>query len=260
MDLEKIDLKLLKNLIFQIAKDDGVIFADIVKNAEFKPEIFKEHIIFLESLGLLEQQNIAIKLSGGEKLIPIKFKRHIETLQKIVNILDNKELSGFLTTQFYMNNVSDYCANLSASLKENALLPVPDTEYMEFALKNSPSSVRYFLIDNDINTLKSFYQRCISSTNENIHDSKRLELMERCHMYLIWENVIFGKIQEDKHNNTLLEPVSYFSGYLPVAKRSFEKIMELYTMVEKEPPKQKSKFKKYLKSKVIDKLSITGFF
>ncbi len=84
--------------------------------------------------------------------------------------------------------------------------------------------------------------------------------MEKCHMYLIWENVIFGKIQEDKHNNILLEPVSYFAGYLPVAKRSFEKIMELYTMVEKEPPKQKSKFKKYLKSMVIDRLSVTGLF
>lgn len=260
MDLKKIDLNILKIIIFEIARNDGATFDNIAKKNKFEPELFKEHILFLENLGLLESQNIVIKFSVGEELLPLKFKQHVETLQKIASILDNKELSKFLDTQFHKDNINGYCKNLINSMNEHALYPLPDAEYLEYAMKNSPSSVRYFLIDNDINTLKSFYQRCISSTNEKMQDRKKLELMEKCHIYLIWENVIFGKIQDDKRNNILLEPVSYFTGYLPIAKKSFEKLLELYNMVEKEPPEKKSKFKKYLKSMVSSKLSIFGFF
>lgn len=253
MDLEKIDLKILKDVIFEIAKNDGAIFNEMAKTKKINPEIFKEHILFLENLGLLESQNIVIKLSAGDESLPLKFKPRIETLQKIASILDNAEFSPFLKTQFYKDNVNDYCRNLINSLKEHDLYPLPDAEYMEYALKNSPSVVRYFLVDNDLNTLKSFYHRCISSTNEKITDRKRLELMEKCHMYLIWENLIFGKIQDDKHNNILVEHVPYFTGYLPIAKKSFEKLLELYSMVEQETPVGKSRLKKYIRSLVSSK-------
>ncbi|VVB86760.1 Uncharacterised protein [uncultured archaeon] len=260
MDIEKIDLKILKDLIFEIAKNEGITFAEEAKNNKFEPEIFKEHIIFIENMGLLESQNIVIKLSAGEEVLPLKYKQNVETLQKIASIFDNTELFHFLNTKFYKDNVNDYCRELVNSMKEHALYPLPDAEYLDYAMKNSPSSVRYFLVDNDINTLKSFYQRCISSTNEKMQDRKKLELMEKCHMYLIWENVIFGKIQDDKHNNIIIEPVSYFTGYLPIAKKSFEKILELYSMVEQEPPDNKSGLKKYLKTLVSNKLSIFVFF
>jgi hypothetical protein len=260
MDIQKIELKILKAIIFEIARNDGVTFDEIGKNTKSEPEIFKEHILFLESLGLLESKNIVIKLSAGEELFPLKYKQHIETLQKIASIFNNAEFSLFLKTQFYRANENDFCKNLLNSLKEQALFPLPDTEYLDYALKNSPSSVRYFLVDNDMNTLKSFYQRCITSTNEKLHDLKKLELMEKCHMYLIWDNVIFGKVQDDKHNNILVEPIPYFTGYLPIAKKSFEKLIELYSLVEKEPPEKQSKLKKYLKSIVSDKLSVFGFF
>ena len=252
MDLEKIDLKILKDVIFEIAKNDGTIFNEMAKIKKINTELFKEHILFLENLGLLESQNITIKLSAGEEFLPLKFKQRIETIQKISSIIDNIEFSQFLKSKFYKDNVNDYCRNLINSLKEQDLYPIPDAEYMDYALKNSPSVVRYFLVDNDINTLKSFYHRCISSTNEKITDRKRLELLEKCHMYLIWENVIFGKIQDDKHNNIIVEPVPYFTGYLPIAKKSFEKLLELYNMME-QGPEGKSSLMKYLKSVVSSK-------
>ena len=251
MDLKKIDLKILKDVIFEISKNDDTIFNEMAKTKKINPEIFKEHILFLENLGLLESQD-TFMLSAGVEFLPIKFKQRQETIQKIASILDNIEFSQFLKSQFYKENVNDYCMNLINSLKEQDLYPLPDAEYMDYALKNSPSVVRYFLVDNDINTLKSFYHRCISSTNEKITDRKRLELLEKCHMYLIWENVIFGKIQDDKHNNVIVEPVPYFTGYLPIAKKSFERLLELYKMMEQEP-EGKSSLMNYLKSVVSSK-------
>ena len=251
MDLKKIDLKILKDVIFEISKNDDTIFNEMAKIKKINTELFKEHVLILENLGLLESQD-TFMLSAGVEFLPIKFKQRQETIQKIASILDNIEFSQFLKSQFYKENVNDYCMNLINSLKEQDLYPLPDAEYMDYALKNSPSVVRYFLVDNDINTLKSFYHRCISSTNEKITDRKRLELLEKCHMYLIWENVIFGKIQDDKHNNVIVEPVPYFTGYLPIAKKSFERLLELYKMMEQEP-EGKSSLMNYLKSVVSSK-------
>ena len=251
MDLKKIDLKILKDVIFEISKNDDTIFNEMAKIKKINTELFKEHVLILENLGLLESQD-TFMLSAGVEFLTIKFKQRQETIQKIASILDNIEFSQFLKSQFYKENVNDYCMNLINSLKEQDLYPLPDAEYMDYALKNSPSVVRYFLVDNDINTLKSFYHRCISSTNEKITDRKRLELLEKCHMYLIWENVIFGKIQDDKHNNVIVEPVPYFTGYLPIAKKSFERLLELYKMMEQEP-EGKSSLMNYLKSVVSSK-------
>src|SRR4030067_1030054 len=145
MDLEKIDLKILKDVIFEIAKNDGTIFNEMAKIKKINTELFKEHILFLENLGLLESQNITIKLSAGEEFLPLKFKHRIETIQKISSIIDNIEFSQFLKSKFYKDNVNDYCRNLINSLKEKDLYPLPDAEYMDYALKNSPSVVRYFL-------------------------------------------------------------------------------------------------------------------
>ncbi|MCZ7359844.1 MAG: hypothetical protein O8C55_07200 [Candidatus Methanoperedens sp.] len=51
---------------------------------------------------------------------------------------------------------------------------------------------------------------------------------------VIWDNVIFGKIQEDLQNRTLLDPVNFFAGYLPLAKITFEKLLKMSDVEQKE--------------------------
>jgi hypothetical protein len=256
MDAENVDLKILKDVIFKIAENNGTTLSEIEQNNEVAPEIVKMHIIFLQNMGMVESPKpSASKPAENNALLPLKLKPEIEILQKIINLLDNKELSRFIKTKFYRDNIKIYYKYITDLLTEQALFSLPETEYMMFAMKNSPSCVRYFLTDNDKNSLKSFYQRCISSTNEKLTDRKRLELMEKCHMYLIWENVVFNKIQDDKRDNLLVEQIPYYTGYLPIAKKSFEKILELYKVLETEPQENKSKIQSYLKSMISSKSS-----
>ena len=254
MEAENIDSKILKEVIFKIAENNGTTLSEIEQNNELAPETLKVYIIFLQNMGMVESpKSSGNKSAEDNALLPLKLKPEIEILQKIINILDNKELSRLIKTNFYRENIKNYYKYITDLLTEQALFSLPETEYMMFALKNSPSCVRYFITDNDKNTLKSFYQRCISSTNEKLTDRKRLELMEKCHMYLIWENVIFNKIQDDKRDNLLVEQIPYYTGYLPIAKKSFEKILELYKVLETEPPENKSKIQSYLKSMISSK-------
>lgn len=253
MEVENIDSKILKDVIFKIAENNGTTFGEIEQNNELAPEIVKVYIVFLQNMGMVESQKPANKSAENNIQLTLKLKPEIELLRKIINLLDNKELSRFITTKFYRDNIKNYYKYITDLLTEQALFSLPETEYMMFALKNSPSCLRYFITDNDKNTLKAFYQRCISSTNEKLTDRKRLELMEKCHMYLIWENVIFNKIQDDKRDNLLVEQVPYYTGYLPIAKKSFEKILELYKVLETEPSENKSKLQSYLKSMISSK-------
>jgi hypothetical protein len=251
MDAENIDLKILNEVIFKIAENNGTTLSETEQNNDLAPEIVKVYIIFLQNMGMVESpKQSAGKSAQDNPLLHLKLKPEIEILQKIINLFDNKELSRFINTKFYRENIKSYYKYITDLLTEQALFSLPETEYTMFALKNSPSCVRYFLADNDRNSLKSFYQRCISSTNEKLTDRKRLELMEKCHMYLIWENVIFNKIQDDKRDNILVEQVPYYTGYLPIAKKSFEKILELYKVLETEPSEKKSKLQSYLKSMI----------
>ncbi len=71
-------------------------------------------------------------------------------------------------------------------------------------------------------------------------------------MYLIWESVLFSKIQDDKRDNNIVESVPYYTGYLPIAKKSFEKLLELYKMLEKEPEKN-SNLRNYIKTLISNK-------
>lgn len=251
MDVENIDLRILKEVIFKIAENNGTTLSEIEQNNELAPEMVKENIIFLQNMGMLESPKpSAGKSDENNSLLAIKLKPEIEIFKKIINLFDNKELFRLLKTKFYQENIKNYYKYITDLLTEHALFSLPETEYMMFAMKNSPSCVRYFLADNDKNTLKSFYQRCITSTNEKLTDRKRLELMEKCHMYLIWENVVFNKIQDDKRDDILVEQIPYYTGYLPIAKKSFEKILELYNVLEKEEPEKKSKLQSYLKSMI----------
>jgi len=250
MDAENIDLKVLKEVIFKIAENNGATLSDIEKTTELAPEIVKLHIIFLQNMGMVKLPKQAGGSTEMNALLPLTLKPEIEIFKKIINLFDNKELFRLLKTKFYRENIKNYYKYITDLLTEHALFSLPETEYMMFAMKNSPSCVRYFLADNDKNTLKSFYQRCITSTNEKLTDRKRLELMEKCHMYLIWENVVFNKIQDDKRDNILVEQIPYYTGYLPIAKKSFEKILELYKVLETEPPENKSKIQSYLKSMI----------
>jgi len=253
MEAENIDSKILKDIIFKIAENNGTTLSEIEQNNELAPETIKVYIVFLQNMAMVESLKPASKSAENNTISTLKLKPEIEILKKIINLLDNKELSRFIKTKFYRENIKNYYKYITDLLTEQALFSLPETEYMMFALNNSPSCVRYFITDNDKNTLKSFYQRCISSTNEKLTDRKRLELMEKCHMYLIWENVIFNKIQDDKRDNLLVEQIPYYTGYLPIAKKSFEKILELYNVLETEPPENKSKIQSYLKSMISSK-------
>ncbi len=253
MGIEKVDLKILKDVIFEIAETNGTTFSEIQKKKELTPETIKGQIVFLQNMGMLKLYNTGAGENAeyGE-MLPLKLKPEIEVMQKIINIFDNRELFQFLQTKFYLENLKNYHAYITNLMKEQALLPLPDTEYFLYALKNSPTSVRYFLADNDKDTLKSFYLRCISATNEKLSDRRRLELMGQCHMYLIWESVLFSKIQDDKRDNNIVESVPYYTGYLPIAKKSFEKLLELYKMLEKEPEKN-SNLRNYIKTLISNK-------
>ncbi len=261
MDSEKINIKLLKIIIFEVAKNDGITLPDLIENTKLNYETVNDQVIFLRKLGLLESGRTEIDTDSEDKIQNnkpqkfIKFRQNIETLQKIAKILDDHELSKLMMAKYYKDNSKNYCTALLSSLDEHKLYQLPDADYFEFALRNSPSAVRFYLVDNDISTLRSFYQKCIASTNEKVKDKTKIELFEKCNMYFIWDNLIFEKIQEDKQNELLFDPANYFAGYLPLAERSVEKLLELIDEAKKEKTEDvrlNSKLIYYLKSLLPD--------
>ena len=226
---EKIDLKIIKIMIFELAGSNGISLSALATKRKLDYVIVDEQSNFLIDMGLLENASTPNTENDqkGESLMVVQLKKDLKTLQKIANFLDNKELSLFMRTKYYRNNLESYCVNLLNSLNEHNLTPLPDVEYLEYAIKNSPSNVRFFLVNNDVKALESFYQRCISDTHDRFKDRIKIDLFKKYNLYIIWENIMFGKIQEDLQNKVLLDPVNYFAGYLPLAKRTFEKLLEI---------------------------------
>ena len=258
MDSDKINIKALKITIFGIAKNNGITLAEIVKNKKLKPDFVKDHVIFLKNLGLFDLENCEVKATGenrNSKSVFIKFKPNIETLRKIANVFDDKELSKLMVTKYYKDNLENYCKLLIGLLNENRLYQLPDPDYFEYGMRCSPSVVRFFVVDNDMNTLKSLYQKGIVFANEKETDKTRVELLKKCNMYFIWDNIIFEKVQADKRNKILFDSANYFAGYLPLAKRSVDRLLELNGLVKKEGTEDillNSGLKDYLKSLLPD--------
>ncbi|VVB87569.1 Uncharacterised protein [uncultured archaeon] len=258
MDSDKINIKALKITIFGIAKNNGTTLAEIVKTKKLKSDVIKDHVIFLKNLGLFDLENSEVMPAGenrNSKSVIIKFKPNIETVRKIANVLDDKELSKLMITKYYKDNLESYCKYLTGSLNENRLYQLPDPDYFEYGMRCSPSVVRFFTVDNDMNALKSLYQKSIVLANEKEKDKTRIELLKKCNMYFIWDNIIFEKIQEDKRNKILFDSANYFAGYLPLAKRSVDRLLELNGLVKKEGTEDallNSGLKDYLKSLLPD--------
>jgi hypothetical protein len=258
MDSDKINIKALKITIFGIAKNNGTTLPEIVKNKKLISEVVKDHVIFLKDLDLFDLENSKVMPAGGNrnsKSVFIKFKPSIETFKKIANVLDDKELSKLMITKYYKDNLENYCKLLIGLLNEYKLYPLPDTDYFEYALRNSPSVVRFFIVDNDLDTLRSLYQKDIALASDNTRDKTRIELLKKCGMYFIWDNIIFEKVQEDKRNKILFDSANFFAGYLPLAKRSVDRLLELNGLVKKEGTEDallNSGLKDYLKSLLPD--------
>ncbi len=258
MDSDKINIKALKTTIFRIAKNNGTTLPEIVKNKKLKSDVVKYHVIFLKNLGLFDLENCEVTPAGenrNSKSVFIKFKPNIETLQKIANVFDYKELSKLMITKYYKDNLENYCKLLIGLLNENRLYQLPDPDYFEYGMRCSPSLVRFFIVDNDMSSLKSLYQKGIVFANEKEKDNTRIELLKKCNMYFIWDNIIFEKIQEDKRNEILFDSANYFAGYLPLAKRSVDRLLELNGLVKKEGTEDvllNSGLKDYLKSLLPD--------
>lgn len=258
MDSDKINIKVLKIIIFGIAKNNGTTLPEIVKNKKLKSEVVKDHVIFLKNLDLFDLQNSEVMPAGenrNSKSVFIKFKPSIETLKKIANVLDDKELSKLITTKYYKDNLENYYNHLTGLLNEYKLYPLPDADYFDYALRNSPSTVRFFIVDSDIDALRSLYQKDIASANDNATGKTRIELLKKCGMYFIWDNIIFEKVQEDKRNKILFDSANFFAGYLPLAKRSVDRLLELNGLLKKEETENtllNPKIKDYLKSLLPD--------
>ncbi len=251
MEFEKININAIKLLIFEIARNNGASLIDIAKKRKIKYSKVESQSFFLIDMGLLDFRDSANPLKHDPHTV-IRLRNNIESFQSMAGFFDNKELSRFMTTKYYSDNYQNFCAGLKDLLNEHKLVPLPDIEYIKYAIKNSPSNVQFFLINNDIKALESFHQRCISDTNEKFKSKVRVEFLKKYNMYIIWDNVIFGKIQEDHQNGTLLNPVSYYAGYLPLAKKTFEKLLEISKGEESGTSKIDSRLKKYLKLLMLD--------
>jgi len=212
--------KTLKTLILIIAKNNGVTISDITKNKKLS----YKNLETLNKKGLLDFESSGE--SSDKNLTLIKFKDDLITFRGINHILDTNDLFKLMKTTYYQDNLKIYSEDLIRSFGEIDRLSPPDQDYLEYALGNSPSAVRFFLLDNDQEKLESFYHKGVSTAIENTRDKVKKEMLEKYNMYFIWENVIFEKIQDDLQNKNLLNENNYYNGYLPVTKKKLEKLLE----------------------------------
>ncbi len=112
-------------------------------------------------------------------------------------------------------------------MEQNKLYPLPESDYFEYALKNSPSTVRFFLIDNDISHLVSFYKRGISLLTDSLKAENETKDIVGKIDYPFWDSTICGKIQEDALSNILLNPDNDFINYFPVAAKLLTSIFKI---------------------------------
>ena len=220
MDARNKSPKTLKTLVLAIAKKNGVTISDITKNKKLS----YKNLELLNTTGLLDFERSGE--SSNKNLNLIKFKSDIITFLRIAHFLDANELIKLMNTKYYLDNLKIYCEDLTRSLGEIDGLALVDQEYLEYALSNSPSTVRFFLLDNNQKSLESFYHKGVFTVIENTQDNVRKGMLEKYNMYFIWENVIFEKIQDDLRNNNLLKENNYYNGYLPVTKKKLEKLLE----------------------------------
>lgn len=222
MPPEKSNSKTLIKLILLIAKNDGIELSLITKNKRLS---FK-NVELLNEMSLLD---FGCKGESAHNKIPpgiLRFKNDLGTFQAIAQILDNKELSKLMITKYYENNLISYKTYLTKSFARINESTLPDEDYLDYALRNSPSTIRFFLKDNgSIELLKSTYDNYIKFDNENIEKSN-IEIMNKHNLHLVWENLIFSNIQEDHKNKLLLNPNNYYTGYLPITKKTLEKLLE----------------------------------
>ena len=117
-----------------------------------------------------------------------------------------------MSTKYCENNLSPYKLELTKSFGDTNGASIPDEDYLEYALRNSPSTVRFLLKGNG-----------------------SMELLKDKHdVHLVWENLIFSNIQEDLKNKILLNPSNYYTGYLPITKKTLEKLLERRTEKKEE--------------------------
>ncbi|MCX9084128.1 MAG: hypothetical protein OIN87_04925 [Candidatus Methanoperedens sp.] len=217
----------LKTLIMLIAKNNGVTISDITK----KKKMSYKNLDILNKSGILAFERSME--SSDNKINLIKFKKDLATFQKIIQILDKKELVKLMSTKYYQDNLKLYCEELVASLGDFDGKSPLDRDYLEYSLGNSPSTVNFFFLENDKRSLESFYHKGVFLAIENTSDKVRKDMVEKYNMYFIWENIIFEKIHEDLQNKNLLKENNYYNGYLPVTKKKLEKLMEYRSSIKK---------------------------
>lgn len=211
--------KTLKTLILLIAKNNGVTISEITKNKK----VSYKNLEILNKSGLLDFERSGE--NSDNNLTLIKYKSDLVTFQMIDRILEN-ELLKLMKTTYYRDNFNIYCQDLIRSLVEIDSLSPLDPDYLEYALSNSPSAVRFFLLDNDKKSLDLFYNKGVFMAFEKTQDKVRKDMLEKYNMYFIWENVIFEKIHDDLLNKNLLKENNYYNGYLPVTKKKLEKLID----------------------------------
>lgn len=218
MNLKKRDPDILKVVIFEIGKNNGAALSDIEKNTGLNYQTVKNQVKFLRDLDLLIDGRVEKDIKRGkgfqhgDNINSVKFKSDMKILKEIGKILNNsKELSKFMETKYYQDNVNDYLKNLIDSMMQNNLYPLPDTNYLDYALRNSPSIVRLWLIENDINYLISFYNRSKWLVQRS---DKWVEEID----YPVWNDAVFYQIQTDASNNTLLNCNNELASYSPFKK------------------------------------------
>lgn len=225
MPQKKIITKTFKNLILLIAKNDGIELSEITKNKRLS----YQNVEFINEMGLLDFGGESAKNNPSGSL---RFKKDLATFQIIARILENKELIKLMRTKYFKENLKYYHLDLAKSFREINCSSLPDYDYLDYALRNSPSTVRFFLTENySTISLKSIYD---GSRKEKLDRSK---IEKADDMHLFWENLIFEKIQEDLQNMTLLNPNNYYTGYLPIAKKTLEKLLSWRNGENKEEKK-----------------------
>jgi len=233
MPPNKKNTKALVNLILLIAKNDGIELSIITKNKRLS----YKNVELLNEMGLLDFGHEAE--SSQKKSNPgiLKFKKNSGTFRDIARMLDNKELSKLMKTKYYKDNIKYFYTDLTRSLEAINCSSHPDQDYLAYALSSSPSTVRFFLTDNcGTESLKSIYDNYIRSSKEKM-DKSKIAIMDKYAMHLVWENLIFGKIQEDIRNKNLLNPNNYYTGYLPIARKTLQKLLEWRHSENKEEKK-----------------------
>ncbi len=64
MDSDNINIKILKIIIFEIAKNNGTTLPEMVKNKKLKSELVRDHVIFLKNLDYLTLRTAKLCLQG----------------------------------------------------------------------------------------------------------------------------------------------------------------------------------------------------